>query len=215
MNYISHHEVAKQYNPKSTPGFLFGSFVTDLARMSDTRKLLMGATDPELLAGIKFHRSTNKPAFDDQPAISQLEEDMKNSFMEFLPWRPATQASRAGKDLLFDGIQFSEPRVVEDLSTTLDDVLANRVNFSGIDNSAPLLKVVSYIRRHGPSRYDDARVVAERLYGTLSRTRTPLPEIFFEDVVGVLEAHQPTVFAIGPLAMKQTVDNLRAMDLTL
>jgi len=214
MNFISHHEVAKQYNPESTPSFLFGSFVTDLARMSGTRRLLMGASGPELLAGIKFHQLTN-PAFDNQPVISKLEEDMKASFMDFLPWRPATQASRAGKDLLFDGIQFSEPRVIDDLSATLDSVLANKVDLSGIDNTAPLLEVVSYIRQYGPPRYDETETVAKRLYGTLSRTRTPLPEIFFDNVIEVLEEHQPTIFAIGSLAMKQTVDNLRAMYLSL
>jgi hypothetical protein len=212
MNYISHHEVAKQYDPEATPAFLFGSFVTDLARMSKTRRLLIGANNPELLAGIKFHSLTNKPAFDDQPVISQLERDMKISFAKFLPWRSAIQASRAGMDILFDGIQFSEPRVVDDLFTTLDNVLANEVDFSGMTDSIPIVRAASFLRKRGPPRYDDTRVVAEGLFRTLSGLHSHLPTESFEDVVGVLDEHQPTVFAIGPQAMKQTVENLRGMD---
>jgi hypothetical protein len=214
MNFISHHEVAWQYKPKATPSFRFGSFVTDLTRMSPTRRLLVGATNPELLAGIAAHQLTNK-AFDTQTVISQLEEDMKASFEQFLPWRTATQASRAGKDLLFDGIQFREDHVIDNFLTTLDSVLADEVEFSGMADSGPLLEAVSWIRRNGPPRYDDTEVVADRLIRTLSTTRTPLSDSYFEEVVEVFEAHQPTVFAIGRLVMSQTVENLKSMDLSL
>ncbi len=211
MNYISHHEVAHRYDSFASSDFLFGSFAADFARMSNTRKQLAHTTNPEVIEGMIFHRYTNKPAFDDQPEIVSLETDIENSFKSFLPWRTARQASRAGKDLLFDGIQFNEPGSIEDLLITLDCVLAGKVALSGIDDPTPLLEVAKWVVTHGPPRYDNARVVTERLFTTLSRTRTPLPPETFNNVLGVLETHQPTVFAIGPVAMKQTVENLETI----
>ena len=134
---------------------------------------------------------------------------MRAAFKEFLPDHTAGQSANAGKDLMFDGIQLSKPHIIEALFNTLDSVLGGEVEFSGIDRPDPIIKVASYIRSQGPPRYDNPEVLALVLQRTLSNYRAKLPDESLASVVKVFETYQSTVFEIGPLAMSQTIENLR------
>lgn len=212
MNFLSHHEIARIYRSDEQPlnrTFLFGSVITDLARMSGSRKGIRTAQDPDLLAGIEFHDRTNKPAFDQQPHMLILHESLRESFAAFLPPRTATQAANVSKDLLFDGIQLKDPESLDEFRTTLQAVLSGKVDLSGIQNPTLLLAIVKHLEQHGPPDYGDVEVVTTRLQTVLSRTRTPIEEGFLGEVAQVLSRHQPTIFMLGPLVMDQTVTTLR------
>lgn len=208
MNYVSHHEVARQFDPAASPDFLFGSCVTDFARMAGARGAFQDFDNPDLQEGIRFHKLTNKPAFDDQPEMKELETGMKVALATFLPLRTAHQASRVAKDLLFDGVQLAQPEVMEAFHGTLNTVLAGDVELpkTGI---ADLFAIIRDIHEHGPPRYDDPAVVSDRLLIVLDKTRTPIDEADQPKVTEVLETFQPLILDAGPLAMSQTVEWLR------
>lgn len=209
MNFISHHETAIQFNPTLNPDFLTGTFITDIKRISGAKNVLMELSNPDMLEGIKFHQQTNL-VFDSLPQIIELEEDLKNSFNKFLPWRTSMQASHVGKDLLFDSIQFKDQRIIKNFLATLEKIMTNEVQFSNVSNPTPIIDVVDWILSNGPPRYDDPEVATHRLYGTLYKTRTPIDPLYFEDVIKVMEQNQTTVMKIGSIAMNQTIEKLKS-----
>lgn len=208
MNFISHHETAIQFNPKSSLSFLTGSMVFDLRRISGEKYVLKDLNNKEMLQGIEFHKATNS-VFDSLPQIIEIEEYMKESFNKFLPWRTSFQASRAGKDLLFDSIQFSDKTIVEDLMITLENIIQGKVTFSGIKNPEPIVRVANWIVKYGPPGYDDPDIATQRLYGTLSQTRSPIDIFYFDDVLKIMKKTQSKILKIGSLSMYQTVENLK------
>lgn len=209
MNYIGHHEVAVRYDPIASFDFLFGSCATDFARMAGTRGVFHDVTNPDLQSGIRLHKQTNKPAFDDQPAMQQLETNLEGQFTEFLAPRVARQASRVSKDLLFDGFLVNNTQVLDNLHATLGMVLEGEVDLGNADTAA-LMNTVRPIYENGPPRYDDVEVVAQRLMVVLGKTRTPIHAEQLPNVIDVLGVVQPQVLAQGPSTLSHTVDWLIA-----
>ncbi len=208
MNFISHHETAVLFDSKSSLSFLTGSMVYDLRRISGLKNTLSGLNNEEMLRGIDFHKATNT-AFDNLPQIIEIEESMKELFNKFLPWRTSIQASRAGKDLLFDSIQFKDKSIIEDLMITLENIYNGEVIFSGVENPKPIVQVAGWLLQNGPPRYDDPEIATQRLYGTLSQTRTPIDMLYFDYVLKVMQESQSKILKIGSLSMNQTVNNLK------
>jgi acyl carrier protein phosphodiesterase len=206
MNYLAHHEVAAHLSDQ--PDFLFGSVVADLARMCGSRRALHEITNPQLAAGNIIHRLTNK-VFDNYPPIKQLEEEMIASFKWFLPWREATQAARAGKDLLFDGTQFVDSQKVNKLMNTFDQVLSStdRLSQEGLPDN--LWQLVDRIRSRGVPDYSETEIATGSLIKVLSKTRTPIPAPSYDQVAVVMDKYKVAVVNLGEAAMSYTVSNLK------
>jgi len=215
MNFISHHEVARRYSPQTTsPNFLFGSIMPDLARMTNTKRLIYEINDPEVGRGLLIHRLTNKPAFDDQPPVIDLENGLKQDFSKSLPARVATQASRVSKDLMFDGIQFDDPQIINYFYHTLDHALSKTTSLlSSLSNSENLIKGMKHLLDHGVPRYDDTKVVTAILYRTLDKTRTPIDLRKQDEVQRIITSHQATVMGLGSVIMNETVNRLQQLDI--
>lgn len=209
MNFIGHHEIAKAYNPQANVDFLFGSVMSDFGRMSGTRRFLHMVNNPDLKEGIRFHNITNR-TFDSIPVIEHIEDQLKESFLQFLPKNTAIQASRAGKDLLFDGIFMKNNQALEGIATTIDAALTTKIDLSGINDPSPLLDKLKLISEHGPIRYDLPEIVCNALFKVLSRTRTPIHEDYLLQTTTILERIQPLVFAVGTYAIDQTISALRS-----
>lgn len=214
MNYIGHHEVARMYDTNASRPFLFGAIASDLARMSGTRVQNITSIDPEVNRGLRFHRLTNKPAFDDQPEVMRLEEDIRHSLNGIFGdnWRIARQGSRVLKDLLFDALFMRDGVVLGELRETLRIAKDEEIDTTGITRpSDAILPVVVRIHDQGPPDYSDPQQAASRLYIVMSKTRTPFDEQLIPHVADVAAEHLPTVYRIGPVALQETVSALRQL----
>ena len=204
MNYIGHQVVARESHNGNNLNFLFGSMLPDLARIAGTRSILALLADPDAQNGISFHRRTNK-AFDTQPEIEAVEDEMKVAFRSYLPWRTAIQASHVSKDLLFDGYYMTDLTALENVVEVLEYVLLNSHTLGQNELPDSLKRVTQRICLQGPPDYLQPSIVSRILIGVLAKTRTPIDGDVQPQVFDTINSFQPQILSLGSTITRRTI----------
>jgi hypothetical protein len=207
MNFLGHHEVARQLDGAEDHAYLFGTMVPDLAGMFRLKKLYKyrPVADERIQRGIGLHSLTNK-VFDNIPAIKDLESSMATSFREYLPKWTALQCGRVGKDILFDGLFFSSQVALDSYNETMRLAASGMINFADITEPiADFTEGVQRLQEIGIPRYDDPSVVAKIIQRRLAGTRTPLDIEAVPELTMTFSRHQPMVLSMGRAAVNEVI----------
>lgn len=175
--------------------------------MAGSRRILRDLPSIELAEGHNFHNLTNR-AFDSQPFVISLENFMKQSFKDFLPWRTAIQASRAGKDLLFDGTLMHQPSALDELEITLAYAHDSAEVLMGDENTASLVGVIGRLLTMSPPSYDQPEITSRALIHTLLKSRTPIGSDQLSSVTKVMSACLGPTLLASDEVMKGTLASL-------
>jgi hypothetical protein len=207
MNYLSHHEVARRLaGDTDDPAFMFGAMSPDFFGMFHVRKAFI--ENQSLLVGLALHQATDI-AFDRQEAIKELEADMIGSFKTFMPRWSAVQSGKVGKDILFDGVLFEDELALNSYRQTMHAAAIGELDIRTIAEPAEQwLDGVRALEATGLPRYDDPRVVAERIQRRLHGTRTAFEISLVPQLAASLAVHQRRVMEIGHTTLSNVVSEL-------
>jgi hypothetical protein len=226
MNYLSHHEVARVLTGGENHGAMLGAMVPDFLGMFGTKLV-----QPNYLVrrGIALHHATDK-VFDGLAAVRSLEADMRESLGSLrdgndrVNGRVVRAMVAVGKDLLFDGIYFRDEDIkpieerepIRAYQQTMSEALAEEVkltadtyNLNSI--AGPVDKWRSRFEAHfnkGIPRYDDVRIVAQRIHNRLSITKMAFGESLIEPLAAALTEYQARVFEIVPSVHNELFNRL-------
>ena len=207
MNYLGHHEVARQIGDSTNPAFLLGVLIPDFAGMFGVHKLYKSAPIDyvNIRAGVELHNKTNA-FFDEHEYIKELDALLLGSFKQVFARWTAVQCARVGKDILFDGLFSTNPDAVKSCLGTIG--IAAQGSISLVDVVDPIDVFTSKANDlflAGIPEYHDPTVVATRLQRRLTSSRTPIPHSAVPDVAAVFAEHQPFVFTIGSPVVESVI----------
>ena len=212
MNFLGHHEVARQLDEAEDHVYLFGTMVPDLTGMFKLKKLYKSraVSDERIKRGIILHSLTNR-VFDDIPAIKDLESSMTASFREYLPKWTALQCGRVGKDILFDGLFLSNRVALDSYDETMRLAARGLINFTNITEPIDDFTVgIQRLEEIGIPQYDDPYVVARIIQRRLAGTRTPLDIESTSELTATFSEHQLKALSIGRSVMSEVIAGLQS-----
>lgn len=211
MNLVGHVAVALAPDePTPAVEFLVGCMLPDLAAIARVR-----VTRPEgmLGRGVEFHHACDA-AFHESEWFRDANRELRDTLLEAgVDSGAARASSHAGVEMLLDGGLVAQQHVADRAQETLDAVDHDADALGGL---APAESRIAWVERlHligrelDPTRYADARFVAERLHRmTAGRRRIELRVEHVDIVAGALVELQPAIAAAAPgvvVAVRQAV----------
>ena len=215
MNLVGHVAVALAPGEPAPPvEFLVGCMLPDLAAIARVR---MARPVGDLGRGVEFHHACDA-VFHESEWFRHVNRDLRDALLDAGVSSGAARAcSHAGAEMLLDGALAEHEHVAERAQATLDavDTTAGELGALAPAESRDVLVERLHLigRELDPTRYGDARFVAERLHRmTAGRRRIELRAEHVDLVAGALVEWQPGIAAAAPAvlaAVRQGVPNHR------
>jgi hypothetical protein len=201
MNLVGHVAVALEPDaPSESTDFLVGCMLPDLAAIARVRLV---RPDGELGRGVEFHHACDA-VFHESDWFRTANRELRDELLGAgVDTGPARACSHAGVEMLLDGALVERPEVRHAAARA----------FAAVDAQADVLaalapresRAITALRFRriatslDPTRYRDARFVAERLHAmTAGRRRIELPAAHVDRVADALHDAQPRVAAAAP-----------------
>ena len=208
MNYLGHHEVARQLsdNPENR-GYFFGAMAPDFVGMFRVKKN-PAASSPEVQEGMDLHQVTDT-VFDALGVVTEIQSAMGDDFKLFMPKWTAVQCARAGIDMLFDGIHVNNPEAMASYRKTMAVAAAGGIAVATVASPPDLfLERLQDLEEHGPPNYSDPHVVAQRLHARLQGMRSAFDINLTGELAEALSIHQSDVFEVGNTVIEEVMNRL-------
>jgi hypothetical protein len=201
MNLVGHVAVALEPDaPLPSDDFLVGCMLPDLAAIARVR---LARPDGEMGRGVAFHHACDS-AFHDSEWFHSENRELRDALLAAgVETGPARACSHAGIEMLLDGALVEQPDVHRAASRTFAAIGAQADALATL--APPESRGVAELRFRriatslDPTRYGDARFIAERLHAmTAGRRRIELPAAHVDRVANALHDAQPRVAVAAP-----------------
>lgn len=213
MNFIGHHEVARQYSGSDDPAYLFGSMVYDFVGMFRLPRLYRRVKSPEgrLRDGMDTHTPTNV-IFDGLEVMRTMNRAMTRSFKSFgMDVWPANQAAAVGKDILFDAYFIDKPDAINSYRQTIAAAVKGKIDFGNFtEPMADFTERLNLFAKMGIPNYKNPYVVALRLQRRLDGTSCGFDKSLVGPVGDTLGEFLPDIHNMGAEVVQLVVSGLRA-----
>jgi hypothetical protein len=196
VNLVGHVAVALHRDPASTPPFLVGCMLPDLAAMARVR---LTPADGHVGDGVQFHHRTDA-AFHASEWFNRHNQALRDLLLDAEVDRGAARASaHAGLEMMLDGHLIGETQVERGVERAFAELATPSATSDAVTALAPddvrggwaeRLNQISHSL--DPQSYSSTRSVAERLHRmTRGRHRIELREVQVSIVARQLEAYRP------------------------
>jgi hypothetical protein len=201
MNLVGH--VAVAVDPDSPPpstDFLVGCMLPDLAAIARVR---LARPDGELGRGVEFHHACDA-AFHELQWFRTTNGAVRDALIDAgVDPGPARACSHAGVEMLLDGRLVADDELEAHARAVLDAITVGASTLGALASADVRDAWVERLQMIGssldPTRYHDARFVAERLHRmTAGRRRIELRAEHVDAVTHTLREFQPAVGAVAP-----------------